>query len=106
MAEEEFVRLTDFDLDELLTFDVVAEISGARVALVARLARQGLLETHDSKTGEPLLPRRTIIQLRRMQRLRRDLGVNFTGAAIILDLVARIEQLNRERAEMNKSRDR
>jgi hypothetical protein len=35
-----------------------------------------------------------------MQRLRRDLGVNFTGAAIILELVQRIEQLNRELAEM------
>jgi len=31
-----------------------------------------------------------------MQRLHRDLGVNFIGAAIILDLVGRIEQLNRE----------
>jgi hypothetical protein len=40
------------------------------------------------------------MQLRRMQRLRRDLRVNFTGAAIILDLVRRIEELNRELAEM------
>jgi hypothetical protein len=43
-----------------------------------------------------------VIQLRRMQRLRRDLGVNFAGAAVILDLVGRIEQLNRELAEMQR----
>jgi hypothetical protein len=96
------MRLTDFDLDEPLTFDVVAETVGARRSLVARLAYHGLLETIDSETGEPQLPRRAIVKLRRMQRLRRDLGVNFTGAAIILDLVGRIEQINRELAEMRK----
>jgi hypothetical protein len=37
-----------------------------------------------------------------MQRLRRDLRVNFAGASIILDLVGRIEELNRELAEMHR----
>jgi len=86
----------DFDLDEPLTFDVVAATVGARRSLVVRLVKAGLIETVDSETDEPLLPRRAVVQLRRMQRLRRDLGVNFTGAAIILDLVGRIEELNRE----------
>lgn len=98
---------SDLDLDEPLTFDVVAETVGAKRSLVVRLARQGLIETVDSGTDEPLLPRRVVVQLRRMQRLRRDLGVNFAGAAVILDLVTRIEQLNRELAEMHRrfSRD-
>jgi chaperone modulatory protein CbpM len=90
----------DFDLDEPLTFEVVAETVGARRSLVVRLAQQGLIETVDAGADEPRLPRRVVVQLRRMQRLRRDLGVNFTGAAIILELVQRIEQLNRELAEM------
>ena len=94
--------MTDLDLDEPLTCEVVAEVIGARRSLVVRLARQGLIETLDSETDEPLLPRRVVMQLRRMQRLRRDLGVNFAGAAIILDLVGRIEQLNRELAEMHR----
>jgi hypothetical protein len=93
---------SDFDLDEPLTFDVVAATVGTKRTLVARLAKQGLIETVDSGTDEPLLPRRTVVQLRRMQRLRRDLGVNFAGAAVILDLVGRIEQLNRELAEMHR----
>ena len=84
----------DFDLDEPLTFDAVAETVGARRTLIARLAQRGLIETLESPTDEPLLPRRAVFQLRRMQRLRRDLGVNFAGASIILDLVGRIEQLN------------
>ena len=92
----------DFDLDEPLTFDVVAETVGARRSLIARLVQKGLIETLDSGTEEPMVPRRAVVQLRRMQRLRRDLGVNFAGAAIILDLVGRIEQLNRELAEMHR----
>jgi hypothetical protein len=37
-----------------------------------------------------------------MQRLRRDLGVNFTGASIILELSQRIEQLNLELEETRR----
>lgn len=94
--------LTDFDMDDPVTCDVVAETIGARRSLVLRLARQGLIETIETETSELLLPRRAVVQLRRMQRLRRDLGVNFNGAAIILDLVRRIERLNVELLEMRR----
>jgi hypothetical protein len=92
----------DFDMDEPLTCDVVAEIIGARRSLVVRLAREGLIDTLEGESDEPLLPHRVVVQLRSMQRLRRDLGVNFSGAAIILDLVKRIEQLNSELIEMRR----
>lgn len=92
----------DFDLDEPLTFDVVAAIVGTRRSLVVRLAQQGLIETVNNEDDEPLVPRRAVVRIRRMQRLRRDLGVNFAGAAIILDLTRRIEQMNREVAEMQR----
>ena len=90
------------DLDEPLTCDVVAKTVGARRSLVVRLAQQGLIESVEGGADEPLVPRRVVMQLRRMQRLRRDLGVNLAGAAIILDLVGRIEELNRELAEMQR----
>ena len=93
---------SDFELDEPLTFDVVAETVGTRRSLIARLVQQGLIETLDSGTEEPMVPRRAVVRIRRMQRLRRDLGVNFAGAAIILDLTRRIEQMNREVAEMQR----
>ena len=96
------MRPNDFNLDEVLTFDAVAKTVGAKRSLVVRLAKQGLLETVESETNELLMPRHAIMQLRRMQRLRRDLGVNFAGAAVILDLVGRIEQLNRELADMHR----
>ncbi len=93
---------SDLDLDEPLTCDVVAELVGTRRSLVLQLAQHGLIDSVDADTAEPMVPRRVVVQLRRMQRLRRDLGVNFAGAAIIIDLVGRIEQLNCERAEMHR----
>ena len=99
------MEANDFGLDEALTCDMVAETVGARRSLVVRLAQYGLIETLDKDTDELLLPRRAVVQLRRMQRLRRDLGVNFAGAAVILELVGRIEQLNRELAEMHQTRN-
>ncbi|HKR13867.1 MAG TPA: chaperone modulator CbpM [Pyrinomonadaceae bacterium] len=96
---------SDLDLDEPLTCDVVADLVGARRSLVLRLAQHGLIDSVDSvdsNTTEPMVPRRVVVRLRRMQRLRRDLGVNFAGAAIIIDLVTRIEQLNCELADMNR----
>lgn len=92
----------DFELDEPLTFEMVADIVGARRSLVVRLAQQGLIDTVDNESGEQFLPRRTVIRLRRMQRLRRDLGVNFAGAAVILDLVTRLNEMNRELARLHQ----
>ena len=92
----------DFELDEPLTFEMVADIVGARRSLVVRLAQQGLIDTVDDESGEQFLPRRTVIRLRRMQRLRRDLGVNFAGAAVILDLVTRLNEMNRELARLHQ----
>lgn len=103
MSGRKFVRLTDFDLDEPLTSDVVAKAIGARRSMVLRLARAGLIDSIESEGGESLLPRRAIMQLRRMQRLRRDLGVNFAGAAIILDLVRRLEDLRSQTTEIRRS---
>jgi len=97
------VSLNDFDMDDELTCEVVAEMIGARPSLVTRLAQQGLIETIERPTGEPLLPRRAVMQLRRMQRLRRDLGVNFVGASIILELVGRLERLTCELTELRRS---
>lgn len=94
--------INDIDLDEPLSCTVVAETVGARRSLVVRLAQHGLIESVEGSSEEPLVPRRVVIRLRRMQRLRRDLGVNFAGAAVILDLVGRIEQLNRELVAMQR----
>ena len=102
MTDERFIRLVDCDLDEPLTLAAVAEAVGARPHLLARLIRLGVLDTVGEEFADPLLPTRAVVRLRRMARLRRDLGVNFAGAAIILDLVERVEQMNRELADLRR----
>jgi hypothetical protein len=101
-GEPTFTRATEFDMDEPVTAEVVAEAVGARATLVVRLARSGLLETVKGEAGEQLLPRRAVLRLRRMQRLRRDLGVNVAGASVIIDLVERILRLDRELGELRR----
>lgn len=101
-----FIRLVDCDLDELLALEMVAEAVGARPRQLQHLARLGLLEVVSGEAGQMLIPARSVMRLRRIHRLRRDLGVNFTGADIILDLVERLERLNRELAEMRQRFER
>ncbi|CDM66419.1 chaperone modulator CbpM [Pyrinomonas methylaliphatogenes] len=96
MTTTAFVRLTDFDLDEPLAIEEVAEATGAHERLLHRLVQSGLLEAIWNEAGKPMLTTRTMLRFRRMQRLHRDLGVNFAGAAVILDLLDRIEQMRRE----------
>lgn len=55
------------------------------------LAEYGIL---DIKEGHIRL--RHAARLAKLQRLRRSLGVNLSGAAIILDLLERIEDLQEE----------
>jgi len=98
---EQFIRVVDCDLEQPLTIADVAEIVGARPTLISRLVRLGVLETIGAESEEPMLHSRSVLRLRRMGRLRRDLGVNFAGAAVIVDLVDRIEELNRDLAKMH-----
>ena len=83
------------DIDEPLTIDAIADCVDLRPSLVIQLVRRGWVESIEGQ-DELRIPRRAIFQIRRMQRLRNDLGVNFAGAAVILDLVSRIERLKRE----------
>jgi chaperone modulatory protein CbpM len=82
-------------IDEPLTIDAIADCANCRRSLVVALIREGLIESIEVRE-ETRVPRRAIFQIRRMQRLRDDLGVNFAGAAVILDLLSRIEALKRE----------
>ena len=67
--------------------------SGVGPAQFLRLVRLGIVEPANLTTS-------SAARLRRMLRLQRDLGVNPAGAAIILDLVDRLDRLEAELAEL------
>ena len=77
-----------------LSANELAAVAGISATMLARLVRLGLIE--------PVAPESTEFtvtaarRLRRMLRLRRDPGVNPTGAAIIVDLLERLERLEAE----------
>jgi DNA-binding transcriptional MerR regulator len=83
--------------DVQLSADDVAAAVGISRATLARLVRMGLAEpvTPDGS----VFTASVVARLRRMLRLRADLGVNLVGAAIILDLVERLDRAYAESKE-------
>jgi DNA-binding transcriptional MerR regulator len=77
-----------------LSLDEMAAAVGLSPARLERLAHLGLVETTGAGTRQ--FTAATAARLRRMLRLQRDLGVNLEGAAVIADLVERLDELERE----------
>jgi chaperone modulatory protein CbpM len=75
----------------VLSIDDLASAVGISRARLIRLVETGIIETVEPHTLE--FSATTAARLSRMLRLRSDLGVNFVGAAIILDLVDRLERM-------------
>ena len=79
----------------LFTYEELAVAAGIRPTVLARLIRLGVVEPIRSESPE--FTADTLARVRRMLRLHAQLGVNFTGAAIIVDLLERLERLERGR---------
>jgi chaperone modulatory protein CbpM len=77
-----------------LSLEETAAAAGLSPARLARLVQLGFVEPADA--GRRRFTAATAARLRRMRRLQRDLGVNLEGAAIIVDLVERLDELDRE----------
>lgn len=75
--------------------DVLAREAGLHPDLVAQLIRLGALDA-------PLFPRDAAARLARVTRLRRDLGLNYAGAILAVQLLARIDELE-ERLRRSES---
>ena len=74
-----------------LSFEQLADAVGLSTVDLGRLVHVGLIEPDVAGARE--FTASTAARLRRMLRLHRDLGVNLTGAAIIVDLLERVDRL-------------
>jgi chaperone modulatory protein CbpM len=89
-----------FTLAELCRcFDVEAE-------LVEALVEQGILEPAGRRGYHWCFPASSLRRTRITLHLQRDLGVNLAGAALALDLLERIEELDERLRAMKGSRSR
>lgn len=96
MAERKFyiVRVEETRRPSLLTVEELACRCGVHPELIDRLSRLGLIDAADwDLSGEALFHREAITVIGRIMRLRNELGVNYAGVGVILELMERIEAL-------------
>ncbi len=74
--------------DRLYTFEYAAHLTETSTDVIERFVALGLIESSGS-----MLRSRDIARIAQIQRLRRDLGLNLVGAAIVLDMAQEIAQL-------------
>jgi chaperone modulatory protein CbpM len=74
--------------ERLYTFEQASEVAGIPPHLLEWLLRQGLVEAESGYLNPQQL--RRLIQ---MTRLHRDLGLNWVGAAMVLDMAQEIARL-------------
>lgn len=85
----------------LVSLREVARLADIHPVLVERLMTLGLVDPV-ATTPEPLFDVAAVLRLRRILRLRRDLGVNWVGIGVVLDLLAKIEELEQEIARLRR----
>jgi DNA-binding transcriptional MerR regulator len=76
---------------DLLTIEEVAGRCGLHPEFIQRLVVLGLIDPAED-CGDLFRPEVTS-RIERLLRLRRDLGVNYSAAALVLDLLERIDLL-------------
>jgi hypothetical protein len=74
--------------DEVYTYEQTAELMAISVTLVKRFVALNLVEPQETKLCD-----RDLARIAQMLRLRRDLGLNWVGAGMVLDMCQEISQL-------------
>jgi DNA-binding transcriptional MerR regulator len=77
----------------LVAIEAIARDAGVHPDMVRQLVRLGLLEPRGGTRTAPLFRPQDAVLVARATRLRRDLGVNYAGAVLAVELLARIEDL-------------
>ena len=90
------VLRTPSSAEACLTREELAAACGITPGRLARLISLGLVEPAASAPAE--FTAVAVLRLRRMLRLHADLGVNWVGASIVLDLLERLEHFESELA--------
>ncbi len=85
--------------ERLITFHQAAYLTQTSVTILERFADLGLIEPVES-----MLRTSELTRVMQIMRLRRDLGINLVGAAIVLDMAAEIAQLKAQIKALQRQR--
>jgi hypothetical protein len=81
-------------VEEAVELTVVARQAGVKIVHVRRYLEFGLFEPHPAATAKtPRFHPGNAARVARAERLRRDLGLNYAGAALVCELLDRISEL-------------
>jgi DNA-binding transcriptional MerR regulator len=80
----------------LLSVEDLARASGLHAEVVERFARYGVIEPMPESGPGAFYAPSAVERLRCVMRLRRDLGVNLAGAAVILEMREHLQNLQVE----------
>jgi chaperone modulatory protein CbpM len=79
--------------DAVLTLKQVCRSSGANADLIIEMVEIGLLEPRGRDPVEWRFPGRSLARVQSTLRLRDDLEVNFSGAALAFELIDEVRRL-------------
>ena len=80
------------DVDVTFGFGEFCRVCGVRAEYVTEMVQEGVIEPMGRRPEEWRFNGKTLVRARRALRLVRDLGVNWAGAALALDLLERLER--------------
>jgi DNA-binding transcriptional MerR regulator len=86
------------------TLEELARLGGVSPALVQRYVDEGLIDPIAGNVRTSFFfDDNALFELRRIQRLRRELGVNIAGVAVIHELQRQIDELKTELDRLRQS---
>jgi DNA-binding transcriptional MerR regulator len=93
MAEQTHALTVWRSEHSLLTLEDLATAAGLHPELVDLFVRYQLVEPIVHTSACPLFPTSSVERLKRILRLRHEMGVNLAGISVILDMAEQIENL-------------
>ena len=87
--------------EELLSAGDVARLARLHPEMVDKLIDWGLIDPVE-REPQLLFPETAVPRIWRIMRLRRDLGINWAGIGVVLDLLDRMEEMEREIARLRR----
>ncbi|MCW2850103.1 MAG: putative transcriptional regulator, MerR family [Marmoricola sp.] len=89
-----------------LGLDTYARLTGVHPELIRRLVSLGLLEATRDAGGDLWFETIEVRAMSRVQRLRQGLNLNYAAIGVVIDLLDRIEQLERMHRHRQAGEDR
>jgi chaperone modulatory protein CbpM len=89
-----------------LSIDDLTQAVSMSPGRIAKLVGVGLIEPYKETPRGPAFSASSLERLRRILRLRRDLGVNLAGAAVISDMRERVVTLQTELVRLRRRAER